>query len=66
LDGQSTLIIEHLRDLLVFAGVNNSSETEGTTLMIGRTEKQGLIWSRIDVFFQVINYLVVLGTFKKG
>lgn len=36
-------MIERMENLLVFAGVNNSSETESTTLVISCAEKQGLI-----------------------
>ena len=51
-----------MRDLLIFTGANNPSEAERATLVISCTEKQGLVWSRIDVFFQIINYLIILGT----
>lgn len=47
-------------DLLVFASVNDSSESEATTLMISCAEKHSLIRSRINVFFQVIDDFVVL------
>jgi len=58
-------VLRHMADwdLLVFPSVNYSSETKGAALVISRAEKQGLVRSRIDVFFQVINDFVILETF---
>lgn len=65
LDGHQMLTAECLKNSLVFAGVNNSPKSEATTFMIGCAEKQSLIRSRIDVFFEVINDFIILGTFKR-